>query len=185
MTDFSGKVVVVTGSNVGLGLEAARHFTRLKARKVILAVRTFEKGEAALYNIKSSLPDSETVLEVWRLDLNEYKSIAAFAKRLSDEETAGVDVLVCNAGIAIPRFEKREGMETTIQVNVLGTFLLVLLCLPVLRRRSEMLGLTNDKENKDCDVPVVVIVASDAHFQVRRSPCATNHDYHNHIVILY
>jgi hypothetical protein len=36
--NYASNTVIVTGSNVGLGLEAARHFTRLGASKVILAV---------------------------------------------------------------------------------------------------------------------------------------------------
>ena len=37
--DFSGKTIIVTGSNVGLGKEAVKHFVRLGAKKVIMAVR--------------------------------------------------------------------------------------------------------------------------------------------------
>jgi FlaA1/EpsC-like NDP-sugar epimerase len=40
---WTGKTVTVTGATVGLGKEAARHFVRLGASKVILAVRTIEK----------------------------------------------------------------------------------------------------------------------------------------------
>ncbi len=46
-SDLSGQVIVVTGSNTGLGFEAARHFLRLNAAKVILAVRSIAKGEIA------------------------------------------------------------------------------------------------------------------------------------------
>lgn len=51
--DLSGKTVVVVGSNVGLGLEAARHFAAMMGReedggKLILACRNVRKGQAAL-----------------------------------------------------------------------------------------------------------------------------------------
>lgn len=52
--DFSGQTIIVTGSNVGLGLEAARHFTRLNAEKIILAVRNLEKGDVAKKSIEES-----------------------------------------------------------------------------------------------------------------------------------
>lgn len=44
---FENQVIIVTGSNVGLGFEAARHFYRLNCAKLILAVRTISKGETA------------------------------------------------------------------------------------------------------------------------------------------
>ena len=45
--DFCGKTIIVTGSNVGLGKEAVKHFVRLNAEKVIVAVRSVAKGKAA------------------------------------------------------------------------------------------------------------------------------------------
>ena len=59
---------MVTGSNVGLGLEAARWFVKLDAAKVILAVRTIEKGEEAKRSIEASTK-RKGVVEVWPLDL--------------------------------------------------------------------------------------------------------------------
>ncbi|KAF5988825.1 retinol dehydrogenase 12 [Fusarium bulbicola] len=53
-TSFQGQTIIVTGSNTGLGLEAARHFVRLDAELVILAVRSLEKGEAAKASIEAS-----------------------------------------------------------------------------------------------------------------------------------
>lgn len=50
---FSGQTVIITGSNTGLGFEAAIHFVRLGAEKVILGVRTPSKGEEAKSDIES------------------------------------------------------------------------------------------------------------------------------------
>ena len=44
---FQGKTVIVTGSNTGLGYEAALEIARLGVEKLILAVRTFSKGNEA------------------------------------------------------------------------------------------------------------------------------------------
>ncbi|KAL8846964.1 MAG: hypothetical protein Q9221_007977 [Calogaya cf. arnoldii] len=70
-TPFTDQTIIVTGSNTGLGLEAARHYVRLGAAKVILAVRSLEIGAAA----KESLEETENrvgVVEVWHLDLSSY-----------------------------------------------------------------------------------------------------------------
>lgn len=51
---FEGQPVIITGSNVGLGLEAARHVVRLGASKLILACHSTVKGEAAQRDIEES-----------------------------------------------------------------------------------------------------------------------------------
>jgi FlaA1/EpsC-like NDP-sugar epimerase len=43
--DLAGKTVVVTGANMGLGFEAAKHLARMNPRKLIIAVRSQEKGQ--------------------------------------------------------------------------------------------------------------------------------------------
>ena len=72
---FAGKTVIVTGSNVGLGKEAARHYARLGASTVVLAVRNLEKGEAAKTDIDQSTGCGPDVVKVWQLDLASYQSV--------------------------------------------------------------------------------------------------------------
>ena len=131
--DFSGKTVIVTGSNVGLGLEAARHFTRQNAEKVILAVRNLEKGDAAKRSIEESTGRKGAV-EVWQLDLSSYESVKQFVARA--EALKRLDVVVENAGIATHRYVVAEDNESTITVNVVSTFLLALMILPKLRHTA-------------------------------------------------
>ena len=45
--DLSGKTVVVIGANIGLGFEAAKHFTKMNPDRIILGCRSKERGEAA------------------------------------------------------------------------------------------------------------------------------------------
>ncbi|KAL6240529.1 hypothetical protein RBB50_012548 [Rhinocladiella similis] len=151
-TSFSGKTVIVTGSNTGLGKEAARHFARLGAAKLILAVRNTAAGNAAKKDIEDTTSCGPSVIEVWHLDLSSYDSVRAFAKRATDD-LPRVDVLMENAGIATFKWDIAEGHERTVTVNVLSTFLLAFLMLPKLRATA--------KEFKTS--PTLTIVSSEVH----------------------
>ncbi len=136
---FANQTVIVTGSNTGLGFEAARHFYRLNCRRLILAVRTISKGQTAKEDIVRSVKhrsDAE-VIEVWPLDLNNTKSTLDFAERVK-KELPRLDVLVENAGINHTARSVSEGFEQTIQVNVINTFLLALSLLPKLRETKTL-----------------------------------------------
>lgn len=150
-TSCKGKTIIVTGANVGLGLEAARHFVKLGAEKVILGCRSAEKGEAARRSIESSANRSG-VVEVWSLDLCSYESVKAFAARV--DGLARVDVIVENAGINTMNYGTAEDNERTITTNVVSTFLLALLVLPALRRTAQTHNIQ----------PVLTIVSSEVHF---------------------
>ncbi|KAI5265663.1 NAD(P)-binding protein [Aureobasidium subglaciale] len=131
----NGKTVLVTGSNVGLGKEAARHFVRLGAAKVILAVRDLSKGiDAAKDILETTGRESETV-EVWELDMSNYNSVQALARRASTE-LPRLDIVLANAGVAKTKFETIEDNEASITINVISTLLLVLLLMPKLKETA-------------------------------------------------
>lgn len=94
---FSGQTVVVTGSNVGIGFEAAVKFVALGAAKVILGVRTVSKGERAAEQIEART-GRKGVTEVWQVDMLDYASVKAFASRATNE-LDDLDVAVLNAGV--------------------------------------------------------------------------------------
>lgn len=140
-TSFSGQTILITGSNVGLGLEAARHIIHLGAAKVVLAVRTLSKGEAAAEDIVRCTGVMKDVIEVWKLDMSDVESVKAFAKRASGLQR--LDAAVLNAGVLTNDFNSAHsslGMESTIAVNVVGTLLLAALLLPTLRRSAKTTG---------------------------------------------
>jgi NAD(P)-dependent dehydrogenase (short-subunit alcohol dehydrogenase family) len=156
---FAGQTVIVTGSNVGLGLEAARHFYRLDCARLILGVRTVSKGEAAKEDIVGSVKhrsDADSI-QVWPLDLTSTQSTLAFAERVKDELDR-VDVLVENAGLISQSWTLCEGVEQTMQVNVVNTLLLGMALLPKLK---------NTKERFADSSPHLVVVTSDGHHFTR------------------
>jgi retinol dehydrogenase 12 len=136
---FAEKTVIVTGSNTGMGLEAARHIARLDAAKVILAVRSPAKGEAAARSIEEST-GRKAVLEVWELDLASYESVQKFAMRVNTQ-LERLDVAIMNAGMmSYAGFRKEEGDEVHVTVNAISGVLLGILLLPILRRTAERTG---------------------------------------------
>lgn len=134
-SDFSGQTVIITGSNTGLGLEAARHIVRLGAAKVILAVRTVAKGEAAAKDIIQSTNAKKNTIEVWELNLSDYKSVKAFNARVQALER--LDALIQNAGILTSNFSLVEDNESHITINVISSALIGLGVLPKLKETSK------------------------------------------------
>lgn len=148
---FDGQTVIITGSNTGLGLQAALHVVRLGAEKVILAVRNLEKGENAKRTIEESTGKSG-VVEVWKLDLTSYKSVKQFAEKA--EGLKRLDVLLENAGMMNLVWSMAEDDELSVTTNVVSTFLLGLLLLPKLQETATKFKVR----------PRLVIVTSDLHF---------------------
>lgn len=114
-TDLTGRTLIVTGSNTGLGKEIATHYVRLNAEKVIIACRSLDKGEAAKSDIEAQT-GRKGVLEVWQLDLGSYESVKQFAEKAKSLKR--IDSLVENAGIQTDEFRLVEGSESTVTVNV-------------------------------------------------------------------
>ena len=122
--------MLITGANVGLGLEAARHITRLGAARVILGVRNVTAGKEAKENIEKST-GRPGVCEVWEIDLASNASVLAFGERIS--KLPKLDVAILNAAVATVEFSTAEGYERTVTVNAINTLLLGLLLLPTLK----------------------------------------------------
>ena len=129
--DQTGRTIVVTGANSGLGLEAARAFAGRGAH-VVLACRSSEKAEAARQGITTSLPRAS--LEVMPLDLASLSSVRVFGATFTGRHDR-LDVLCNNAGVmALPRRETADGFEMQLGTNHLGHFALTGLLLPLLLR---------------------------------------------------
>lgn len=137
-SDFSDQVVVVTGSNTGLGLEAVKHLLRLDAARVILAVRSLSKGAAAVEQAVAATQCSPTRLDVWPLDLSSYQSVEAFGERV--RTLPRLDAVIQNAGILTTSWATAEGNESHITTNVISPMLVGLAVLPKLRESAAKTG---------------------------------------------
>jgi NAD(P)-dependent dehydrogenase (short-subunit alcohol dehydrogenase family) len=117
--DQSGKTMLVTGANTGLGFEIARHLARRNAR-VLLGSRSRYRGEAAAARIGAEQPAA--IIQVVPLNLADMASIRAAAEQVQSE--ARLDVLINNAGLMMPPLGLAHGVEQQFGVNHLGHFAL-------------------------------------------------------------
>jgi NAD(P)-dependent dehydrogenase (short-subunit alcohol dehydrogenase family) len=119
--DLHGKNVVVTGASSGIGLETARALAG-KGARVIMVVRSEQRGEAAIAAIKLGVPDARLELVLGDLySLAETRKAGAEIRTRIDK----LDVLVNNAGlIHTTRALTGDGLEKTFALNHLAAFLI-------------------------------------------------------------
>jgi NAD(P)-dependent dehydrogenase (short-subunit alcohol dehydrogenase family) len=121
--DQTGRTIVVTGANSGLGAAVTRALAA-KGAHVVMACRSVAKAERAA----AAMPGD---VAVRRLDLADLSSVRTFA-----DATGDIDVLVNNAGImAVPKSRTADGFEAQIGTNFLGHFALTGLLLPRISQR--------------------------------------------------
>jgi NAD(P)-dependent dehydrogenase (short-subunit alcohol dehydrogenase family) len=119
--DLSGKTVVVTGGNSGIGYEAALVFAARQAH-VVLACRDLEKARGAVAGILAGHPTAS--VEPMQLDLASLESVRRFASDFASRHRR-LDVLCNNAGVmAIPYRKTADGFEMQLGTNHLGHFAL-------------------------------------------------------------
>ncbi|KGO64139.1 Short-chain dehydrogenase/reductase SDR [Penicillium italicum] len=137
---LAGKTALVTGSNTGVGLETSRQLLDLGLSKLVLAVRSEERGQTAKQKLSAGRDLSDDTIEVWKLDQSDYESVVAFAERT--KSLPRLDIVVLNVGIANATrvFNPKTGHDEMIQVNYLSTALLAILLLPVVKEKRAAQG---------------------------------------------
>ncbi|KAI9372200.1 hypothetical protein BJX61DRAFT_456349 [Aspergillus egyptiacus] len=142
--DLSGKVILVTGGNTGLGKETIRQILVHHPAKVFLAARSEEKARAAITELQKHAPDNQIQLTWLPLDLASTQSITNAATTFQSQSDR-LDVLILNAGVmALPAGETDLGHEIQLGTNHTGHFLLTRLLLPTLLRTAEADGGSSD-----------------------------------------
>jgi NAD(P)-dependent dehydrogenase (short-subunit alcohol dehydrogenase family) len=130
--DLTGKVIIVTGGNSGLGYESVKAFAE-KGAEVILASRSVEKGEAA----KKAMGEVKGNISVLPLDLMDFSSIKSFTEKFQ-QKYKRLDVLLNNAGImTTPYFLTKDGLEAQMGTNHFGHFALTGLLFDLIKNTPE------------------------------------------------
>ena len=121
--DQTGKTVLVTGGNIGLGFETARMLAG-KGAHVLMACRNAARGTEALNAIRAI--HGEATVDLYSLDLADLESVAKLPAALHEDGISRIDVLVNNAGIMMPpkRQTTKQGFEAQFGINHLGHFAL-------------------------------------------------------------
>lgn len=147
----TGKRVIITGANSGIGYHAALKLAR-KGAHITLACRDREKGETALASLNTEAPGAQ--LELAILDLASLNSVHVFAANELAHRRP-LHLLINNAGVMAPprRLETADGFELQFGTNVLGHFALTCLLMPAL----EQAGAESPER------PRIVTIASIAH----------------------
>lgn len=129
-TRIDGKVVVITGANVGIGKETAIDLAR-RGGKIYIACRDEKRGGDALIDIRKESRSED--VHFLQLDLASLASVREFSKKFHQLESK-LHILINNAGImGCPRTLTKDGFEMQFGTNHLGHFLLTNLLLDLLK----------------------------------------------------
>ncbi len=127
----SGRLVLVTGANSGLGLQTCRALVS-RGATVLMGCRSLQRGETAR---QALLPDLQGgAIDLLELDLSDLSQVRSAAQTVTDRY-GRLDLLINNAGVmAPPRTISRDGFELQFATNHLGHFALTLALLPLLEQ---------------------------------------------------
>jgi WW domain-containing oxidoreductase len=115
--DLTGRTILITGCNSGLGLESMRVLAQ-RGAQVIGAARTREKAEMAAERVGAHITPVAC-------ELSDLASVAACAEEVAALDRP-LDVVLCNAGImGLPELQQKYGVEMQFLTNHLGHYVLV------------------------------------------------------------
>jgi WW domain-containing oxidoreductase len=138
--DLSGRTILLTGCNSGIGKETLRVLAKRGAH-VIAAARTVEKAQAACDDV-----GGETTPVA--CELSDPASVQACAARVIALGRP-LDAIICNAGImALPTLNQKFGYELQFFTNHIGHFILVTSLLDSLAEKGRVVMVSSDAHNR-------------------------------------
>ena len=141
LLDFSGKIVLVTGSSRGIGAEMIKAFGKRGAQCVVNYVVDLEgKNKADAESVTKELKDPLVI----ECDVTKPEQVEAMVMEIGDKR-GGLDILVNNSGIIRDRTIKKMSMEefeSVVRVNLTGTFNVTQKAAAVLRNGGRIVNLS-------------------------------------------
>jgi 3-oxoacyl-[acyl-carrier protein] reductase len=140
--DFTGKVVLVTGSSRGIGAEMIGAFGKRGAACVVNYVADPEDqnksdAESVAWKLKEPL--------IIECDVTQPDQVESMMKQIQDRH-GGLDILVNNSGIIRDRTIKKMSMEefeSVLRVNLTGTFTVTQKAAAILRNGGRIVNLSS------------------------------------------
>jgi len=140
--DFSGKVILVTGSSRGIGAEMIKAFGKRGAQCVVNYVADAQgQNKADAENVATELKDPLVI----ECDVTQPGQVESMMTEIHDK-CGGLDVLVNNSGIIHDRTIKKmsiEEFESVVRVNLIGTFTVTQKAAAILRNGGRIVNLSS------------------------------------------
>lgn len=132
--DLSGKVIIVTGGNSGLGKETVLQLAKHNPHLLYMGARSKAKAEEAIAEIKTTVPNAN--IKFLEIDISSLSSVKRGADAFLAENDR-LDILINNAGVmGLPPGLTEDGYESQFGTNHMGPALFTKLLLPALQKTS-------------------------------------------------
>src|SRR5213596_2300765 len=139
--DFTGKIVLVTGSSRGIGAEMIKAFGARAAQCVVNYIADAQgENKTDAVNVAKELNEPLLI----ECDVTQPEQVEAMMKQIQDRH-GGLDVLVNNSGVIRDRTIKKmslEEFESIVRVNLTGTFNVTQKAMPILRNGGRIVNLS-------------------------------------------
>jgi 3-oxoacyl-[acyl-carrier protein] reductase len=140
--DFTGKVVLVTGSSRGIGAEMIKAFGQRGANCVVNYIAdSAGQNKAGAKTVAKELKDPLVI----ECDVTKPEQVESMMKQIQDRH-GGLDILVNNSGIIRDRTIKKMSMEefeSVVRVNLTGTFNVTQKAAAILRTDGRIVNLSS------------------------------------------
>jgi len=140
--DFTGKVILVTGSSRGIGAEIIKTFGKRGAQCVVNYVTDAQgQNKTDATNVAKELKEPLVI----ECDVTQPGQVESMMMEIGDKR-GGLDILVNNSGIISDRTIKKmpiQDFETVVRVNLTGTFIVTQKAAAILRNGGRIVNLSS------------------------------------------